>query len=558
VGDVSGVKFPKLAQLAAWAVGAAGVGVLLFYVNRLFAELPLYAADEGAYLIRALYGPRLAFDPDRYRDLQPIGNTVYFALVRLVDLLSLNVVQWMRLIGAACYFGGLAILYRLAVREAGRPVAIGALLIAAAFPYYRFVFAAMPEGVYVAVLCLIVATIHQTHLKRPLGGAAAVGALSAVLVLTKPHGLAAVLAFVALTISVGIWRGERPRQTAGRLAAFLAVFLLSGAAIQLVAGEPPERAALFFTGSSFYAAQMTRISGANALPTAALAAAGMSALCALFAAPPLTAWVASVIGGGRIRGRNPSAGDIALLFAVLALAATLAMVTVFAFKVSDVPGEAGRLWGRYFEFFTPIIWLLAAGPIGRWGSSTRRPAAVVVLAGLAGLLFVLNVWGVRLYPWDGTAMNAFATNALPPLAILATLAVAAATATRFSAAGAWAAYFVVLGLLSTRADDQWVGQIGARNASVEHELHVARSLVEARGGEVLVVVNDLNDGHVAFLRLRGRPRVAVAGPGVIGGEVIGKAGSVIAFGERTPGSGWSKAFSGDVLAVYTPSAGAGR
>lgn len=555
---MSGARFSRLTRLAACVVAAAGAGVLLFYVNRLFAELPLYAADEGAYLIHALYGRSLAFDPDRYRDLQPIGNTVYFALVRVVDLLSLNVVPWMRLIGAACYFGGLAMLYRLVVREAGRPAAMGVLLVAAAFPYYRFAFAAMPEGPYVAVLCLIVATIHHTYLTRPLSGAAAVGALSAVLVLIKPHGVAAGLAFVALAVGIGVWRGERAGRVAARLLVFLAVFLLTGAAIQLAAGEPPERAALFFTGSSFYAAQMTHTPGENALPIAALAAASMGALCAVFAAPPLTAWGASVIGGGRMRGRNPSAGDVALLFAALALAATVAMVTVFAFKVSDSPGETKRLWGRYFEFFVPMIWLLAARPISQWTGSTRRLAAVIVLAGLAGLLLVLSVWGVRLFPWDGTAMNAFAKDALPPLAVLATLAVAAATATRFPAAGAWAAYFVVLGLLSTRADDEWVGQTAARNASIEHELHIARSLVEVRQGEVLVVVNDLNDGHLAFLRLRGRPRVALARPGVIRTKVIRNASSIVAFGERAPGPGWSKAFSGDVLAVYTPSDGAER
>jgi hypothetical protein len=375
------------------------------------------------------------------------------------------------------------------------------------------------------------------------------------LVLIKPHGIAAALAFVALTIGVGFWRGERAGRVILRLCLFLAVFLSTGAAIQLAAGEPLEGAALFFTGSSFYAAQMTHTPGASAVPVATLAAASMGALCALFAAPPLTAWVASVISGGRIRARNPSAGDVVLLFAALALAATVAMVTVFAFKVSDAPGETKRLWGRYFEFFVPMIWLLAARPMGQWASSARRLAALIVLAGLAGLLLVLNVWGVRLYPWDGTAMNAFAVDALPPLAVLATLAVAGATAMRVPVAGAWAAYFVVLGLLSTRADDEWVGQIAARNADIQHELHIARSLVEPRPGEVLVVVNDLNDGHIAFLRLRGRPRVVVTSPGVIRAKVIGNASSVIAFGDRTPGTGWSKTFSGDVLAVYTPPAG---
>ena len=69
-------------------------------------------------------------------------------MIRLVDALSLNLVPWMRLIGAASYFGGLGLLYLIAVKEAGRKVALGFLLIAAVFPYYRYAFAAMPDGVY--------------------------------------------------------------------------------------------------------------------------------------------------------------------------------------------------------------------------------------------------------------------------------------------------------------------------------------------------------------------------------------------------------------------------
>ena len=43
------------------------------------------------------------------------------------------------------------------------------------------------------------------------------------------------------------------------------------------------------------------------------------------------------------------------------LAATLAMVAIFAGKALVYgPNETGRLWGRYFEFFVPIIWLAAA------------------------------------------------------------------------------------------------------------------------------------------------------------------------------------------------------
>lgn len=153
--DADGIEGSEVLteQLRRWGARAiqaatlcAGAGVFLFYVNRLFPELPLYAGDEGAYLIRALYGDRLLSHPDAYRQLQSVDNAVYFFLMRLVDALSLNVLSWLRLIGAASYFGGLGLLYTLAVKACGRTTALGFLLIAALFPFYRFVFTAMPEG----------------------------------------------------------------------------------------------------------------------------------------------------------------------------------------------------------------------------------------------------------------------------------------------------------------------------------------------------------------------------------------------------------------------------
>ncbi len=540
-----------------------GAGVLLFYVNRLFAELPLYAGDEGAYLINALYARERAWAPQVYPSVQPVANTLYFAIVRLVDALSLNVIPWMRLIGALSYFGGLALLYLVAARECGRKLAAGFLLIAALFPYYRFAFAAMPDGVYAGLLCLVAFVVYRVYATRPLLGAALVGGLAAALVLVKPHGVVVVPAFVALClVQAVVGRGPIPPVLA-RLALFAAAFMAVGAGIELAAGRSLEQAMTFFRGSA-YAQHLGQEAVARAPAMAALSAASMGGLCAVLLSVPL---VAAVAGWLRDRREGPgvlSAGGLALLFVALCLAGTLAMVTIFAFRMAGIEAETRRLWGRYFEFYTPMLWLLAARPLAVWErlatTRGRLLAAAGVIAGLGALLGVFAL-GVRLFPWDGTAVTAFAAPdvvAFPfgdlggsrLIAVLATAAVALATLAGVSVRAAWPAYFVVLGLLSTRADDAWVGEIAQRWRAIEHELHVADALAVERAAPAVVFVDGLNEGHVAYLRLRGRAIIRLASPGPIAEDALAGFNSAVVIGPHPIGEGWRTVFEGRELTIY--------
>ncbi len=540
-----------------------GAGVLLFYVNRLFAELPLYAGDEGAYLIQALYARERAWDPQVYPSVQPVANTLYFAIVRLVDALSLNVIPWMRLIGALSYFGGLALLYLVAARECGRKTALGFLLIAAVFPYYRFAFAAMPDGVYAGLLCLIAFVVYRVYATRPLLGAALVGVLAASLVLVKPHGVVVVPAFVALClVQAVVGRGLIP-PLLGRLALFAAAFMAAGVGIELAAGRSLEEAMTFFRGSA-YAQHLGHEAAARAPAVAALSAASMGGLCAVLLSVPLIAAVAGWLRDRREGARAFSAGDLALLFAALCLAGTLAMVTIFAFRMAGIEAETKRLWGRYFEFYTPMLWLLAARPLAAWERLAtmrgRLLAGTGVLAGLGALLCVF-AFGVRLFPWDGTAVTAFASPdvvAFPfgdlggsrLIAVLATVAVAVATAAGVSVRAAWPAYFVVLGLLSTRADDAWVGEIAQRWRAIEHELHVAEALAVERAAPAVVFVDGLNEGHLAYLGLQGRARIRLASPGPIPARPLAGFNSAVVIGPHPMGVGWRKVFEGRELTIY--------
>lgn len=540
-----------------------GIGVLLFYVNRLFAELPLYPGDEGAYLIRALYARQLAFDPGSYPAVQPVANTLYFALIRLVDVLSLNVIPWMRLIGALSYFGGLLLLSSIAVRECGRKAALGFLLIAAAFPYYRFAFAAMPDGVYVGLLCLIVFVLYWTYLSRPLLNAALIGGLAAALVLVKPHGVVVAPAFLALCLAETMIRRRSLLSLLGRLGLFAIAFLAVGASIELLDGRTIERAMTFFLGSA-YAEHLGHDPGLHALGIASLSAASMLSLTAIFLSVPLAAAAMAVLRNRSEARSDVKPGDLALWFVVLCLAGTLAMVTIFSFKMSGIESETRRLWGRYFEFYTPMIWLLAARPLTAWDISstakTRTLVAVGLLIGLGGLFGVFAL-GVRLFPWDGTAITAFSHPDTVPfpfghvgggrlIASLATLALAIATLAGAPLRAVWPAYFVALGLLSTRADDAWVGEIARRAQAIEHELHVAAALTVEQGGPTVVIVSDGNDGHVAYLRLKGQAAIRMTPPGPVNDRPLSGFDSAIVFGDRTPGKAWRKVYGGREVAAY--------
>lgn len=555
----------RFSRWVLWAgqgvVLCAGAVILLFYVNRLFAELPLYAVDEGAYLIRALYSRELAFDPERYPAMQPVANTLYFAIIRMVDALSLNVIPWMRLIGAASYFGGLALLYSIAARECGRKVALGFLLIAATFPYYRFAFAAMPEGIYVGLLSLIAFVFYRTSFSRPLLGAALVGGLSGALVLVKPHGVVVAGAYAALCLVAVLFRQATPRSLAGRLVLFGLAFLTVGAGIELAAGQSLSEALGFFMGTA-YAEHLGHAAAANALSIAALSGASMLALMAILLAIPLVAAGSVMLRKRGVVRLGP--GDLTFLFLALCLAGTLAMVTIFSFKMAAVDGETKRIWGRYFEFYVPMLWLLAARPVSAWEPSStgraRALAAGAILAGLVGLVCVFAL-GVQLFPWDGTAVTAFTSpdvmrapfgyvGGSRVLAILATVAIAFATLAGLPARRTWPAYFVALGLLSTRADDAWVGEVAQKWRLVEHELHVASALIVDQPGPPVVVVNNANEGHVAYLRLQGNAVVRIESVEPSPVEALRAAQSAIILSDRTLGPKWRKVFSGRTMTAY--------
>lgn len=539
---------------------AGAVSIGLFYLNRVFTPWPLYAGDEGAYLLRALYGDLLSAHPERHPTVHPVGNTVYVLLIQAVDALSANLLPWLRLIGLGAYLGGLFLLHRAMSACAPRPVALWGLAAAMAYPFHRFVVTAMPEGVFVLVLVIIVAASARWALSRPWLLAAVAGGLGAVLVLTKPHGVVIIPAMSALLAVLVVLGQRRVAAAAAQGALFALTFLLSGAAIQLLAGRG-EAAFTFFLGSA-YADHFARVPPAP-LHTAAVTVLSLGSATLLMAGAPLLAGGLALVGRWR-RREAPATDEVAILVLAAALLATLVMIALFAVKVSAIPTESDRLWGRYFEFYTPLLWIAAAGPIcALWrqgGLAARLWLAALPAAGLGGLVLAWML-GVTILPWDSAALSAFymphldTWNFPPPVPyVWISVAVIAALCLALGLGQpplpAWTAALVALGLISTHYDHSWVStSVAEGRDDLARDLAAAVALAP-RDSLPALIAHDPNAGHTAFLAYEGRVQVQMWPPPATPVDSLARFQQVVTLGGPPLPAPWIAVYEGEALTLY--------
>ena len=554
------------------ALALAALGVLLAYIDRIFMPWPLYAIDEGGYLLKALYGKALLADPTLIQSLQELNSAAFILAIRALTYATHNLLPWLRVLGAGAYFVGLALVFLTVRGRLDRSQQLGFLLLALAFPYYRFVFSALPEGWYVGLFGLIVFATSRLYVSRPLTHALLAGAMTGVLVMLKPHGVSVAAAVLMLGLFDLVAGRRNLIVFLGRIAVFAVAFLAAGALLTLAIGQPVAHPFSFFLAGHYSNALGSQTTRADAI-------IGVRALALVTASSLLLAGVPALTGLLRIemrwrwtRGRerfNLEPQEISFLLVLLAFAATLAMVAIFSMKaLAYGPGEVNRLWGRYFEFFVPLLWLAAAPFIveferaaGRWW---RIIVGVITAAGVAGLAACL-FGGVMIFPWDATALQAFfrpdparfgyAPAVGPfPFAIAATLAACAAMAlTAWPTHRIWLAYFVALGLLSTWIDKAWERDIEPERAQLESEIQVVKNILDQRPGRALILADDLNVHHTIALELRARAYMTHARPDHAVIPERAAAFDTIAYTGRHPiGGSWKLLFDGKVLKVVIP------
>ena len=554
-------------SIGAWAerlgLGVAGLitlAILGFYATRLALPLPLFAGDEAAYLIRAIYSPAaVAADPF----VVALNNGVHLSVIRVLYKVGAPLILGDRLVNAAAYLAGLALMWRTCTARVPRPEQIGLGLLTLAFPFYRFAASNLAEGLFVGVLVLLCLMTGRWYRSRPLVHAVAGGAIAAVLVLIKPNGMAVVAALAVLAVlDAGVSGGGR--RLAARVLLFAASFFALGNLIQWSAQEPAANPLAFFV-SDLYGQNLAMGNPPRAPAVAAVALVSMSASLAILAGAPILIGLADLASCLRAqrRGFVADGRDLVFLLLVLSTAATVAMVTLFAVKLAWTPTESGRLWGRYFEFFVPLLWLAAAPALARpIGARTRWACAGVMLAGLAGLLWSFQA-GIVLFPWDSSISTAF-FHPDPVRAVLGfagswrlmasavTVIVAGNLALRMRPAYAGLALVLALGVLSTWLDAVWLGPMVEQRVALDREIRAIRPALPPEPAPIAFLAPDANDGHLGFFLLQARPRVWLGPPG--GQAPLGAltpVQAVIVSGPQTPPDGpWVRTFQGRELSLW--------
>ena len=537
----------------------AMLGVLIVYASRIFLELPLYPAAEGGYLIQALYGKTLPSHPELLADVQGLNNTAFFLIIRATTYATQDLLAWMRVLGACAYFAGVMLVWRSARDEAGQSPPLGFLLLALAFPYYRFAFAVLPDGWYVAVLGAIILLTARVYLSRPIIQAIVAGALGAVLVLLKSQGASVVLAVLILALLDGFLGRRDIRVLIGRVVVFATVFLTAGNLVLLAAGQPvlspfafmfnARQAAVLDVGMT--AETLTGAVRALApLLSSFLLLAGIPALAGLLRIEMRWRWIVErKLGPFRLERQ-----EIAFLLVLLSLIAALSMTAIFE------PAETGRIAGREFELFTPLLWLTSApfiAELDRAGARWWRIAmGLVVAVGLAGLMICL-AGGATTPPWETAALSAFAwggPSTVPHFALACAVVLAAAVAMGFTAwptQRIWLGCFVALAVLSTLVDIGWESSGRPARAALAADLRQADKIAGQRLGGVAVIAGDKGTAHQLFLGLRGRPQTVLIGP-----DAERPAGrladidTVVAAGAKPPINTWRPIFEGRSLKVF--------
>ena len=557
-----GGAVPRLRRWADYLAIALAIftalAILGFYATRLSMPLPIFGADEGSYLIRALFDPTsIARNPL----VANVTNGALFSVIRAGAALGGDYVVTDRWLNAAAYLAGLLLLARVATAGLPWRIQLGLLILTVGFPYYRFAFSDMAEGLFVGVLGAMCAATLLLYRRKPVMHALAFGVLAAVLVLVKPNGVAVVLAFAAVVLLDAVV-GRDWRAAALRLALFGLAFFTVGNLIQAAAGEPVRNAAQFFV-SPFYGSALGAALPNHPAPLAGLNLMATSSAAAVLAGIPAVIALSDL--AQRWRGARGSGGfrlanaDVVSLILLAALTATLVMVTIFALKVASSPTETKRLWGRYFEFFAPLLWLSAApaiarldGAPGRW---TRIACAGALALGLAGLLMSFRA-GVVLFPWDATATTAFFAPDLSRGTISPTLPLRAiSVAVTLIAAGAilWRAHplrvgvglILALAVLSTWLDRAWTGPIVVMRTQLDHDMRAIAPTLPARPGATIMVADDPNEALLGFMALQGRPRVLLTTPQATPPEALRAAEMVIVGGpEILPGDQWVRTYRG--------------
>jgi len=421
----SGLDAPSARATICSSIGLAALAVLLVValaIKNVSLGSPIMAGDEYAYFVRAREFPfpdaALAYDPT----VQATNNVLYFAIGKWLWAHTADPALSMRILQSGEYGLLLLTLYAICRFTMSPRYSLVVTLISGITAMSSYSAYFMPETLYqllFACLCLVVAWLLPT---RVMLGVAASGGVLALMLLTKPHAIAVVLAVVTVLLALVLWPGffRIPRQRS--VSALLMLLPLTWLALVLADLALEGRVQLnpLFVIGAFYGNTLAG-SGPSVLPPPlhnfVAPVVGNTLALTLLVGMPLVLIAHHVVSARALDSwafvqppEDIQAARVAVLatLAVTSLAFALGMTVTFTALIGEyVPGELWRLYGRYYSFSLPIIVVSMASagtlkPPVNWGTSGRARLRVAALLAFSAAL-IAQVWwrsAWTLAPWD--------------------------------------------------------------------------------------------------------------------------------------------------------------
>jgi phosphoglycerol transferase len=388
---------------------------------------PIMAWDEYGYFAQAREFPTvdaiMAYDPT----IQRTNNVLYFWGGNLLWRNFSDAALVMRLLQSALYFLTIAVVFLLCRYFMSRwdSAILTTVTFYSALSSYTAYF--MPETLYLLLFFVLVGLAVTTIPRWPMFGAAMCGFVVALLMLTKPHGVAIALA-VGTTLLIGVvfprmFVQSRLRSLAALLTLGLSIYAsmvgINGALTGRLLFSP-----LLFVGTLYQGF----LTSSGALPPWNLllpALLGNGIAVVMLVGIPVTYIGCVLCLVCRHSLADAVSRDCALrrtrfkLLAVLAISALVFSVAMTIRFTSELGGsEIWRIYGRYYSF-TIALCIAVMGIAGSiWQERDEIPAPIaLVLRGAAAIgilvLLVVQFWWRATFsiaPWDFPEIWSFASN----------------------------------------------------------------------------------------------------------------------------------------------------
>jgi phosphoglycerol transferase len=547
--------FDEYAAPAGYSIAGAGllIAATALILHNLNLVVPLISGDEYAYFSQSREFPDLsrimAYDPS----VQQTNNTFYFWLGHLLWENTVDPALAMRVVQSLLYVLNVPILFFIC-RRFMPPIssAVVALLAAAcARSSYSGYF--MPETLYAFLFLLLVLVAIRLR-QWPRWSAAASGFFVAMLLLTKPHGIAIVLAMtVAWSFTVAFPRltGISRHHAAAALAVFYGSTYVSLVLMNVLLSGQLLLHPLFFVGDLY---QAVLLKSAGALPpwldfvrtaTGNLAALGFLVGLPLFYGC-LYVW-------RRFRSSSPPDADfhafIFLLLLTLSVTGFVVAMTI-NFTAHVGGGEVWRIHGRYYSFVLPLF-LILGGAAAFQSDNRYLPNSALRIAALFALALLAMIWNWRttytIFPYDFPEL--FALSAWPTLSIIHAFFLTAAAS--YILMIIWpkrgpllyAGLILLLNLTSFKFVSDWQSAHGRQWSALVDQVSAIRKLfLEQHADRGIVIGPDRNYLAFALFPLRSRSLVVEKASGtIVDAEIVGGAEWVILLGS------YKIALEGDVV-----------